>query len=1163
MAGSAPRPGPRAAATTGPSGPEPSRIAAVHGSSQGSGYLLSPRLVLTAGHVVENRYLVKVAALGGVGQVECRVVWARRDRECDAALLLAKRDLLPAEQTRALELGAVRWGMPLALETMDACQAIGFPQVQRGDGGELDTEQITGTFKPGSRMVRARYVLDSPYAPPLPRRDGGSPWAGMSGAALFAEGTIIGVVVADPHGWQHGRIEAVRSRVLFEDPEFTEQLVKHTGHRPTVIEFSGEEHNPHAEFERRYAAYVAEYHSELTIFGLDFSRQEHAQWPLDTAYLSLELAPHHSREHPSGGAHEPALGEPAGGGRQRVESAFARERRILLRGLAGSGKTTLVQWLAVTAARQDFPAGLGHFQGCVPFVLPLRTLARRGSLPAPHEFLTAVGNPLGAAQPEGWADQVLSSGRGLLLVDGVDEVQERDRERTQKWLKSLITLYQDCVYLVTTRPSAVADGWLHHQDFTELNLLPMNRQDVTAFLGRWHDAATEAAGRPEDKARLETYRKNLTDVLPRKPDLARLATNPLMCAMICALNRDRDSYLPQNRLELYRAALSMLLVRRDVQRELPRGTEADGGGSAAGDAGVSGAQEALRQDEDAQRQLLQDLAYWMIRNGYVEVGRPEALRIVAQTLRSMPQIAPPEQAGDVLEHLVLRCGLLRAPSPETVEFVHRTFQDYLGAKAAVEGQDLNLVAAHAHEPQWEDVVRMAIGHARAGERAVLLRRLLELGDAAGHPQRERLHLLAAACLEHATSLDPEVRAEVEARAAALVPPGDLAEAEMLAEAGTVVLGLLPPPEALTAAQARPVAHTARLLGGEHAFQVLRAFRESTDPSVRQELAGAWDRFDARTYASDILSHMSLEGVRLVVNGPEQLAVLPVVGAVPSLWCAGGFGAEELAPALRSAAPRQLTLQSDDRLPDLEFLTECAPELTDLHLADCGGLVDYSALARLGLSSLTLQNMPHGPDLSPLREATTLREATFAWLRSGPSRRLRAADVPFAPTLETLVFLGNLYLEDLGGLARYDRLHLLHLPQVPVPVRSLEPLRRLAALRAVFITTIGLCRSAERTVVPLPAITDATVETRESAGRCTAEGLRSLFPSLRRLRLHLAPGPETREVDLSALAGIPDLFVSVRSHTRTPRITGTEELPEGSFAVGERDQENRPMAPRLP
>ncbi|GGU48202.1 hypothetical protein GCM10010211_10470 [Streptomyces albospinus] len=36
-------------------GPERMRIAAVLGARQGSGYLLTPRLVLTAGHVVKNR----------------------------------------------------------------------------------------------------------------------------------------------------------------------------------------------------------------------------------------------------------------------------------------------------------------------------------------------------------------------------------------------------------------------------------------------------------------------------------------------------------------------------------------------------------------------------------------------------------------------------------------------------------------------------------------------------------------------------------------------------------------------------------------------------------------------------------------------------------------------------------------------------------------------------------------------------------------------------------------------------------------------------------------------------------------------------------------------------------------------------------------------------
>ncbi|MDF2270829.1 NACHT domain-containing protein [Streptomyces coacervatus] len=1110
--------------------PERSRIAAVLGAPQGSGYLLTPRLVLTAGHVVKNRAGVKVAALGGVGEVECRVVWARHDRECDAALLLAKKqDLLPPEE--AERLGPVSWGVPSGLEPMESCQAIGFPQVQRDDEGGLDTEQIVGTFKPGSRMVRARYVLDTPHTPPITQAGGGSPWAGMSGAALFAEGMIIGVVVAESFDWQHGRIEAVRSRVLFADPEFVRTLVKYTGYQPTRYELSGPQHNPHADFERRYAAFVAEFYSELKIFGLDFSRREHAEWPLDTAYLSLELAPHQSREHGPDGLGGPSalpLREPGVGERQRVEAAFARQTRILLRGHAGSGKTTLVQWLAVTAARQDFPPELGHLQGCLPFVLPLRTLARRDSLPGPEDFLAAVGNPLHAAQPDGWADQVLQSGRGLLLIDGVDEVQESDRERTFDWLKKLITVYRDCVFLVTTRPSAVADGWLSTEVFTELNLLPMNRQDVGAFLHRWHQAAAETIQRAAEREQLKEYERELADILPRKEDLSRLATNPLMCAMICALNRDRNSYLPQNRLELYDAALSMLLVRRDAQRQVAA---------------------HLKINESAQLWLLQQLAYWMIRNGHAEADHAHALRVVADALRSMPQVAAPEQAGEVLDQLLLRSGVLRAPSTDTVEFVHRTFQDYLGAKAAVEGQDLNLVAAHAHEPQWEDVVRMAVGHARADERAVLLRRLLELGDAAASPQRERLHLLTAACLEHATALAPEVRAEVERRAAVLVPPGDLADAELLAQAGAVVLGLLPPPDGLAPEQARAVVRTARLLGGEHAFQVLSTFRGHADRRVRQELADAWDSFDALAYAEGILAHTELTGVSLTVRSTEQLAALPLLDRVPILGCVGDFPAEALSTVLRHARPDNVALVSNDALSDLEFLAADLPNLSRLQLSDCGGIVDYWALTRLRLDTITLGNAPSGPDLSPLQNMETLRSAIFLWGRSGAVRRLSLRDIPFPAGIQKIAFHGNLLVHDLDELARWPHLTSLALADSPVPAEELAALRRLPSLEHVDLTLEDLSTSALAGVPPLASVTSVQMTILRPVDPYDIAVLRRMFPSLRTLRLYLEinhTGRRPATVDLSTLAGVPDVSVVLFPPPFGElKVTGDEHLPPGS------------------
>lgn len=78
---------------------------------------------------------------------------------------------------------------------------------------------------------------------------------------------------------------------------------------------------------------------------------------------------------------------------KRAEHALADCRRVLVRGLAGSAKTTLLQWLAVATARDELPKELGDWRGRIPFVLPLRTPVRRGPLPEPQDFLSAVGAP--------------------------------------------------------------------------------------------------------------------------------------------------------------------------------------------------------------------------------------------------------------------------------------------------------------------------------------------------------------------------------------------------------------------------------------------------------------------------------------------------------------------------------------------------------------------------------------------------------------------------------------------------------------------------------------------------------------------------------------------------------------------------------------------------
>jgi tetratricopeptide (TPR) repeat protein len=170
----------------------------------GSGYLVSPRFVLTAGHVLDR--LVEgpwVRFLPGSPLRPAAVVWRGRDG-VDAALL---RLDAPAEPVRP-----VRWGRLTGSEPGVPVVLMGFPRAQRWASGERDSGQDTGRINPGSGRLHGHYeiTLDVPPAK-VP-----SPWAGLSGAAAFCGDLLTAVVVTDTGG----KLTAVPAARLCDDAGF-------------------------------------------------------------------------------------------------------------------------------------------------------------------------------------------------------------------------------------------------------------------------------------------------------------------------------------------------------------------------------------------------------------------------------------------------------------------------------------------------------------------------------------------------------------------------------------------------------------------------------------------------------------------------------------------------------------------------------------------------------------------------------------------------------------------------------------------------------------------------------------------------------------------------------------------------------------------------------
>ncbi|MFE6713931.1 NACHT domain-containing protein [Streptomyces sp. NPDC057695] len=787
-------------------------------------------------------------------------------------------------------------------------------------------------------------------------------------------------------------------------------------------------------FEKRYLSYVRERHAQLTVVGLDLSRPERARWPLDAAYLSLELA--ERQEDWSAGGEE--RGRPAVVVK-RAEHALAGCGRVLLRGLAGSGKTTLLQWLAVAAACDELPEELADWRGQIPFVLPLRTLVRRGPLPEPGEFLSSVGAPLAAAQPGGWVDALLVRGEALVLIDGIDEVPQEHRGATRDWLERLLAAYGDARFVVTTRPSAVPEGWLAPSHFTELSVRPMSGGDIGVFVHRWHTAARHNAATDAERSQLNDLEAALRLTVRAQRDLAQLSSTPLMCALICALHRDRRGHLPHSRMELYEAALSMLLVRRDLERSID-------------------VPEGIQLTEHQSVQLLQRLAYWLIRNRQTEMERTTAIALVDDALPAMQAVAEQGSADRVMTHLMGRSGLLRQPTMDTVDFVHRTFQDYLGAKAAIEAHDFPLLVNNAHDDQWEDVIRMAVAHARPVESADLLRRLIKRGDTED-AHRSRLHLLAAASLQYATEIEPDTREMVEQRARALMPPRSAEEALTLAALGPGILELLPGPQDLELDEVGPVIQTAATIGGDYAYAFLSRFAQSlaSTQAPSYEFAEGWKNFDASPYAQDILLPFK-DHLLLNVTTQDQRQALRQLTPITRVHFRQPFTAEEIFEHLSPEHTYRLGIYSGHALTELCFLHQLSA-LKELALSECSLLGHINDLEGLKITELSLIQFPDEVSfdaLSSLPELTHLSLYTrLPW---------ESIEGMPAPAGLTALRMARWIDTPLHGISKWQLLKSLVINSTPTPAEWRE-ISSLPNLGELYISEYDLAQATQ-----LPTVT---------------------------------------------------------------------------------------------
>ena len=431
-----------------------------------------------------------------------------------------------------------------------------------------------------------------------------------------------------------------------------------------------------------------------------------------------------------------------------------RERRLVLLGGPGSGKSTFVNFVAQCMAgellgeeaeapepnlatlTQPLPEGdesatggekrepphpqSWHHGALLPVLVILRDLAAQLPLP---------GQPMGADDVWRYLCRGLETAslaefvphlkaelhdRGaLVMFDGLDEVPEAEqrREQIQQVVRDFAASFSRCHILVTSRTYAYQRQDWKLPGFAEAPLSPFTSTQIRAFVQAWYRHMSELVRlTPEDAQGRAALLLRQVEVNPR---VAELAQRPLLLTLFARLQTEHGGELPEQREELYHAAVEMLL--NDWEKAKLRHRD---DGPPLLEPSLTEWLKASRADMRAQ---LDRLAFEAHRDqqelqGTADIREESLITALLRASAGRADVQPLR----LQEYLRDRAGILVEHGVGMLQFPHRSFQEYLAACHLANDDFPEQVATLArNDPtRWREVALLAGAHAARGNKGL-------------------------------------------------------------------------------------------------------------------------------------------------------------------------------------------------------------------------------------------------------------------------------------------------------------------------------------------------------------------------------------------------------------------------------------------------------------
>lgn len=434
-----------------------------------------------------------------------------------------------------------------------------------------------------------------------------------------------------------------------------------------------------------------------------------------------------------------------------------RHKELVLLGAPGSGKSTFLKFIALcmagellghpranlTLLTQSIPAesvtetdkltdpAIQQWDhgALLPVYIPLRefvaVVESMASSEEPIEHLLDYMNyALAAAHLDNYAPHLLREllGKGgLILLDGFDEVPERNGHRQQllQMLNDFRSTYTNCRIVFSSRPYAYQEFARQLPAFVETTLAPFQSWQISQFIEHYFNylVTTNSAISPQD---LQMKTAIIKAEVENTPHLHELAATPLFLTLMMSLFAWRGGILLKNRAELYEKGIDLLLNEWEQPQAIQNLANQQQTLSVS-------VHEWLQAPRARVRSALEELAFY----AHDRQTQPNgAARISTQELVVMLWRAagPDARVGRLAEYLEHRAGLLIDQGDGTHSFPHRTIQEYLAAcyLTYTEFPKKLIALVRADLQRWYEVFLLAgsiIGREKPYAIWALLRRL--------------------------------------------------------------------------------------------------------------------------------------------------------------------------------------------------------------------------------------------------------------------------------------------------------------------------------------------------------------------------------------------------------------------------------------------------------